>query len=432
MENLKTQRAHFVDRARIFASGGRGGDGCLSFRREKYVEMGGPDGANGGRGGDVWLETDPHKTTLADFSYSPHYKGEPGGNGLSANKTGRSGEDAVVRVPLGTLVYREDRLIADLKKPGERLLAAKGGRGGRGNASFKTSVNTAPHVAEKGEKGESVELRLELKLLADVGLVGFPNAGKSTLLSRLTKAHPKIADYPFTTLSPNLGVARLGEKSFVIADIPGLIEGAHQGRGLGDEFLRHVERTRVLVHLVDMSGFDGKTPLQNFAALNKELAAYSRGLASKPQIVAATKMDVTEADKRLAAFQKRLKKVKVFPISAVTGKGLAPLLAAVGRLLEKAPEAPPFAVAETAAFVIEPDFEVRREGGRFRVAGKKVERLVQMTNFQQDEAVARLQRIFRKMGVEKSLEAKGIAPGDPVSIGDYEFNYRPEPKKDNR
>jgi GTPase len=428
--SVKNYRSQFVDHARVTVSGGHGGDGCLSFRREKYVEMGGPDGANGGRGGDVWFETDPHKTTLADFAYSPHFKGKPGANGLSANKTGRSGDDVVVRVPLGTLVYRGGRLVADLKEPGDRLLAAKGGSGGRGNASFKTSVNTAPRVAEKGETGETAELELELKLLADVGLVGFPNAGKSTLLSRLTKAHPKIADYPFTTLSPNLGVARLGERSVVLADIPGLIEGAHQGRGLGDEFLRHVERTRVLIHLVDMSGFDGKPPAKNFAALNKELSAYSKFLAAKPQIVAATKMDLTGAEKNLAAFQKKLGKAKVFPISAATGKGLPQLLAAAARLLDRSPATPAFAEPETTAFVLEPDFEVKREGGAFRVTGRKVERMVQMTNFKQDEAVARLQRIFRKMGVEKALEAKGAAPGQLVAIGDYEFHYRPEPKKE--
>lgn len=419
----------FVDHARIFVSGGHGGDGCLSFRREKYVEMGGPDGANGGRGGDVWFEADAHKTTLADFAYHPHFKGEAGSNGQSAKKTGRSGEDTLVRVPLGTLVYKDGRLLADLKAAGQRFLAAKGGRGGRGNASFKTSINTAPRVAEKGEKGESHELELELKLLADVGLVGFPNAGKSTLLSRLTKAHPKIADYPFTTLSPNLGVAHAGERPFVVADIPGLIEGAHEGRGLGDEFLRHVERTRVLVHLVDMSGFDGKTPAQNFAALNKELAAYSKDLAKKPQLVAATKMDVTGADEQLAAFLKKAKKVKVFPISSATGKGLPALLTAVVRLLDKTPETPSFATPETAAFLLEPDFQVARADNGFRVTGKKVERLVQMTNFKQDEAVARLQRIFRKMGVEKALEARGIAPGELVAIGTFEFHYRPEPKR---
>ncbi|HRY28416.1 MAG TPA: GTPase ObgE [Elusimicrobiota bacterium] len=419
----------FTDKAHIIVSGGHGGDGCLSFRREKYVEMGGPDGGNGGRGGDVWLEVDPHKTTLADFAYRPHFKAGSALSGHSANKTGRSGEDLVIRLPPGTMVYREGKLVCDLKNPGERFLAAHGGRGGRGNASFKTSTNTAPRIAEKGETGESAELDLELKLLADVGLVGFPNAGKSTLLSRITKAHPKIADYPFTTLSPNLGVAHVGERSFVVADIPGLIEGAHQGKGLGDEFLRHVERTRVLIHLVDVSGWDGKSAYQNFCAVNKELGAYSERLLQKPQVVAATKMDLTDAEKKRTVFARRLKKTRVHAISAVTGLGLAPLLAAVLKALDKAPDADLFVPAPSALYRLEPDFWVEKEGELFRVRGKGVERLVAMTNFDQDEAIARLQKIFRKMGVEKTLEQKGIAAGDLVAIGDYEFTYKPEPPR---
>ncbi|MBI4395798.1 MAG: GTPase ObgE [Elusimicrobia bacterium] len=421
----------FIDKARIFVSGGKGGDGCLCFRREKYVELGGPDGGNGGEGGSVWLEADFHMTTLYDLSYKPHYKASPGVNGQGSNKTGRSGEDLTIKVPLGTMVFREGRLLADLKTPGERVLAAKGGRGGRGNASFKTSINTAPYISEKGEAGESLELDLELKLLADVGLVGFPNAGKSTLLSRVSKAHPKIADYPFTTLTPNLGVARAGERSLVLADIPGLIEGAHEGRGLGDEFLRHIERTRVLIHLVDMSGFDGKTPYENFKALNKELAEYSKTLLGKPQILAATKMDLTDSEKALASFKKRVKKGKIYPVSAATGQGLDALLKAVARALDNAPEAPLF-VPKLTDYLIEPDFQVEREGNLFRVSGKKVERLVSITHFDQDEALARLQKILRKMGVEKELEKRGIATGDRVAIGSHEFTYRPEPERHSR
>ncbi len=415
----------FIDRARIFVSGGRGGNGCLSFRREKYVERGGPDGGNGGHGGSVWLEADPRKTTLYDLTYRPHFKAPAGGNGLGANKTGRSGEDLVIGLPPGTLVFREGKFLADLKNPGDRFLAARGGRGGRGNASFKTSVHTAPRVAEKGELGESAELDLELKLLADVGLVGFPNAGKSTLLSHLTKARPKIADYPFTTLSPNLGVARVGERSFVIADIPGLIEGAHQGKGLGDEFLRHIERTRVLVRLVDVTGFDGRTAFDNLKSLDRELKAYSETMLRKPQVVAVNKMDLTGAPKLLEALKRRLKGTPVYPISAATGEGLPRLLSAVARALDKAPAPEPFLPETPADHVLEPDFRVTREGGVFRVTGKEVERLVQMTNFDQDEAVARLQNIFRKMGVEKALVQKGIGPGDPVAVGDREFTYRP-------
>ncbi|MGQ0644497.1 MAG: GTPase ObgE [Elusimicrobiota bacterium] len=415
----------FIDKARLTAAAGKGGDGCLSFRREKYVEMGGPDGGNGGRGADVWLEADKRLTTLQDLAWQPRVKAPDGGHGLGANKTGRSGEDVVLRVPPGTLVFRDGRLLADLKVPGDRVLAAKGGRGGRGNASFKTSANTAPRIAEKGEPGESGVIDLELKLLADAGLVGFPNAGKSTLLSRLTKAHPKIADYPFTTLTPNLGVASLGNRSFVLADIPGLIEGAHAGRGLGDEFLRHVERTRVLVHVVDVTGQGGRTAYEVYRALNKELEAYSPALAERPQIVAANKMDLTDADKLLAAFQRRLKKVKIYPISGVTGKGLAPLLSAVAKALDAAPEPAPFA-PECADYFLPPDFTVEREGGVFHVRGKKVETLAAMTHFSQDEALARFQKILRKMGVEKALDRAGAAAGDQVAVGDFQFTYRPE------
>jgi GTP-binding protein len=280
-------------------------------------------------------------------------------------------------------------------------------------------------VSEKGEPGESVELDLELKLLADVGLIGFPNAGKSTLLSRVSKAHPKIADYPFTTLTPQLGVAHVGDRSFVVADIPGLIEGAHRGRGLGDEFLRHIERTRVLIHLVDVSGFDGKSAYQNFQALNRELAAYSPDLLKKPQIIAATKMDLTDAEKVLAAFKRFLKKGTIYPVSAVSGQGMDKLLKAVLRALDNAPEAPLF-IPSSTEYVLEPDFQVERDGRVFRVSGKKVERLIAMTHFDQDEAIARLQKILRKMGIEKALEQKGIATGDTVAIGDHEFTYRPE------
>jgi GTP-binding protein len=417
----------FIDKARILASGGHGGNGCLSFRREKYIEMGGPDGGSGGRGGSVWLEADPEKATLADFSYRPHFKGESGVHGKSADRTGRSGDDLVVKVPAGTLVFQDGRLVADLVKAGDRFLAARGGRGGRGNITFKSSQNTAPHISEKGEPGDSATLDLELKLLADAGLVGFPNAGKSTLLSRLTKAHPKIADYPFTTLTPNLGVAVIGESSFVLADIPGLIEGAHEGKGLGDEFLRHVERTRVLVHLVDVGGTADQTPYALFRALNRELGAFSKSLLKKPQLVVATKMDLTGADKRLAEFKRRLKGVPVHEISAVTGEGLPRLLTAVMRALEKAPAEALYVPPVETRRVFEPNLRVENDGRVYRVRGRKVERLVKMTHFDQDESVARLQGIFRKMGVEKALEAEGAQPGDAVAIGDYEFSYRPEP-----
>lgn len=416
----------FIDKAKVHIQAGRGGDGCLSFRREKYVERGGPDGGNGGSGGSVWMEADFHLTTLQDLAFHPHVKAPSGVNGQSSNKTGRSGEDVVLKVPPGTLLYQGGRLLADLKEAGERYCVAQGGRGGRGNASFKSSANTAPHITEKGEPGEAAEIALELKLLADVGLVGLPNAGKSTLLSRTTKARPKIADYAFTTLAPNLGVAQAAGRSFVLADIPGLIEGAHAGKGLGDEFLRHVERTRVLVHVLDVNGQEGRTAHENFLALNKELSLYAKALLEKPQIIAANKMDLTGAEKALAALQKKLKKVKVYPISGVTGKGLPQLLTAVARVLAKAPEAPLFLPPAHTDYVLEPDFSIEKQDRRFHVHGKKVEKLLAMTPLDQDESVARLQKILRKMGVEKALEKKGIVAGDAVVIGAYEFTYRPE------
>ncbi|MBL0059085.1 MAG: GTPase ObgE [Elusimicrobia bacterium] len=419
----------FIDRAKIHVVSGKGGDGCLSFRREKYVEMGGPDGGSGGKGGDVWIEADPQKNTLYDFTYRPLFKSVPGENGRGQNQTGASGEDLIIRVPPGTLLFRDDKRVADLKSPGDRFLAARGGHGGRGNVTFKTAINTAPHLSEKGEPGQDFHFNLELKLLADVGLLGFPNAGKSTFLSVVTQARPKIADYPFTTLTPNLGVANVGGSTFVIADIPGLIEGAHQGKGLGDEFLRHVERTRVLIHLVDVFGFDGKTAAQNFRALNRELAAHSKRLAATRQIVAATKMDLTGADKALAAFQRSCKKEKIIPLSSATGKGVKELLVAVTRALKVAPPPPAF-VPEAMDIVIEPDYQVEKLGeNAWLVTGKKVARLVAVTNFHQDEGLSRFQNILNKIGVEAALTREGARPGDLVTVGDHQFPFSPSLKR---
>jgi len=416
----------FIDRAKIHVVGGRGGNGSLSFRREKYVEMGGPDGGNGGKGGDVWVVADPQKTTLYDFTYRPVFKGESGVHGRGKKQTGACGEDLMVNVPPGTMIFHAGRLLADLKKPGDRYLAARGGHGGRGNASFKTSANTAPRISERGEPPEDVELNLELKLVADVGLLGFPNAGKSTFLSVSTQAKPKIADYPFTTLSPNLGVALVGGKTFVIADIPGIIEGAHEGKGLGDKFLRHVERTRLLVHLVDVFGFDKRTALKNFRTLNKELASHSKTLAEKPQIVVATKMDLTGSDKALASFRKGLGKTKVFPLSSATGRGHKELMAHMAKVLAHLPEPAPFE-PEPADVVIEPDFAIETvDPGVWRVGGKKIDRLVAITNFDQDEALSRFQNILKKMGVDDSLSRSGAHAGDRVQVGTHEFKYRPD------
>jgi GTP-binding protein len=329
----------FVDEVKIHVKAGDGGRGCLSFRREKFIPRGGPDGGDGGEGGDVYFQVDPGLGTLLDFRYKVHYKAKNGGHGMGKNMHGRSGEPLVIRVPPGTLVYdaETEELLADLTGPDERILLLRGGRGGRGNARFATSTNRAPRHVQPGTPGEERTLRLELKLLADVGLVGMPNSGKSTLISAVSAAHPKIADYPFTTLVPNLGVVRYGGyKTFVMADIPGLIPGASEGHGLGTRFLRHVERTDLFLHLVDLSDLQPGDPWQNFATLNGELERYNPELLEKPQLVVLTKMDLTEVRERaeeiLPLFQGW--GYRVFPISAVTGSGVKELVLAVGRELE--------------------------------------------------------------------------------------------------
>lgn len=417
----------FVDQTQIILLAGKGGDGCLSFRREKYIPRGGPNGGNGGKGGDIILRADQNMTTLLDLTYRPHLKGQEGANGESWDKAGKGGDDLLVLVPCGTTVFEGEKLLADLRNHGETFLAAHGGRGGRGNSSFKTKIVTAPRIAEKGEPGESVTLRLQLKLIADVGLVGCPNAGKSTLLSRLSAARPKIADYPFTTLSPNLGVGRFGESTYVIADIPGLIEGAHAGKGLGTEFLRHIERTRVLVHLMDPMGFDGKTPLKNYRAILKELALYSPALAKKVSLVVVNKMDLTGAEEVMKKLRKSLKGKKILGISAVSGKGLPELSAEIHKMLQKADKekraevpAPPPRIHR---YVFTDEYTVAREEDAFRVTGKKVERLCAMTNFNQDQAVRRFQNILKKMGVERALKKEGAQPGDAIIIGAQEFTF---------
>jgi GTP-binding protein len=329
----------FVDQVDIHVAAGDGGKGCLSFRREKYVPRGGPDGGDGGAGGSVYIVATRRKNTLVDFRFHPEFEARSGQHGQGSNRTGQEGDDLEIDVPIGTLVYEqladgETRLVADLAEEGQRVLIAKGGRGGLGNAQFATSTNRAPRKTQPGEPGDEKRLRLELKLLADVGLVGFPNAGKSTLIARISAARPKIADYPFTTLTPNLGVVSMGDdRSFVVADVPGLIEGAHAGQGLGHQFLRHIERTKVLIHLVDVSSASGRDPVQDFETINEELRLFDRKVAAKPQIVAANKMDALDDPERLAALERRVKKAKLqlFRISGVTGEGVRALLEAAWR-----------------------------------------------------------------------------------------------------
>lgn len=325
----------FIDQAKIFMQAGNGGNGCVSFRREKFIPRGGPDGGDGGKGGNILLVASSSIKTLLDFSRQPHYRAQKGTHGSGNNRFGKAGADLILKVPCGTLVYKGEEVIGDLVDEGQSVVVARGGRGGRGNAKFKSRRERVPRFAEEGEAGESPTLKLELKLIAQVGLLGYPNAGKSTLLSVISSARPKIADYPFTTLAPNLGVVRLGEdESFIVADIPGLIADAHKGKGLGDQFLRHIERTEVLVHLVDIQGYAGASPFHNYIATNKELKAFNPKLLKKPQIVVVNKMDIPSASTNLKKFRSRIKK-KVYPISALTREGIKELLQAIRRRLKK-------------------------------------------------------------------------------------------------
>ncbi|MDR3253609.1 MAG: GTPase ObgE [Endomicrobium sp.] len=416
----------FIDKVNISLTAGRGGDGCISFRREKYVPYGGPNGGNGGKGGDIYLEGDPHKTTLLDLSYTPKFKAEDGQKGLSSNKFGRYGEDLIIKIPLGTLVFKSKELFADLKNPYERVLIVKGGRGGRGNSSFKTNKYTAPRIAEKGGFGETAEVELELRLIADVGFVGLPNAGKSTLLSKISDAKPKIADYPFTTLAPNLGVVEYKGKHFVAADIPGIIEGAHKGKGLGFEFLRHIRRTKVLIHIIDVSGFDGKDPYENYKIINNELKKYSKYISKKHIIIVLNKIDLPCSQKHIKNFKKYLKNKKLFEISAATGSNVDILIKEILKMLENPFAFNPEEEIETIPvkkYIYEPEFKINIEDGTFVVTGAKIETLTGMTRFSEDESLRRYQNILKKMGLETELEKMGAKTGDNVKIGSFEFTF---------
>jgi GTP-binding protein len=415
----------FYDETDITVKAGDGGDGCVAFRREKYVPFGGPAGGDGGKGGDVLLTVDPHLNTLYRFSKRRHFKAENGQHGRGKNQHGAAGADIRVPVPPGTVVYDADteELLGDLTEPGEELTVAQGGRGGRGNARFATSTNQAPRVAEHGETGQERHLHLELKLLADVGVVGMPNAGKSTLLAAVTAARPKIAPYPFTTLQPNLGVVVLDDRTeFVLADIPGLIEGASEGKGLGHEFLRHVERTRVLIHLLDGLSAD---PLADFAAINQELAAFGHGLAEKPQLIALNKLDEPQVRQRWPEIEKALKARGHEPmaISALAREGTRELLYRAAQMLADLPEEP--RARELPIFrpgEDEETFTIEREAEDvWRVRGVRIERLAAMTVWNLDEAVQRFQRTLERLGITGALEEAGVEPGDAVRIGDQEL-----------
>lgn len=423
----------FIDEAIIEVEAGRGGDGCVSFRREKYVPRGGPDGGDGGNGGSVTLIADPKLSTLLDFHYKRHYKAERGGHGSGSNRRGRNGKSITLRVPLGTLVYNADtgELLADLSRPGQKFVAARGGKGGRGNAHFTTPTRQAPRFAEKGLPGEKRTLKLELKLLADVGIVGMPNAGKSTLISRLSAAKPKIADYPFTTLAPNLGVAQYQGQSFVIADIPGLIEGAHEGVGLGHQFLRHVERARLLLYLLDASPFAAEPPLQAFEILQRELRLYNAELAQKPALIALNKIDAVPPEERseieTVRDQLTAQDYEVFLISAYTGEGLEPLLARLAQRVAELP--PPEPLLEPTPEVAKPQHQptrVYKQDDVFIVEGSLPLEIVQRTDFGNHEAILRMHKRLKGLGVFRQLEHLGAQEGDTVRIGEFELEYTPD------
>lgn len=432
----------FVDQVKIFVKAGKGGDGAVSFRHEKYINMGGPFGGDGGHGGSVVMEVDEGLRTLMDFRYKRHFKATPGGNGATKGMTGKSADDLIIKVPQGTTITDAEtgRVIGDLTEQGQRLVVAQGGRGGRGNMRFASSINPAPEIAENGEPGEELDIALELKVLADVGLVGFPSVGKSTLLSVVTAAKPKVAAYHFTTLVPNLGMVRLEDgRDFVMADLPGLIEGASQGVGLGIQFLRHVERTRVILHMIDMSGIDPEEdPYENYVKINNELAEYDPALLERPQIIVPTKMDMPDAEETLAEFKKKLaadpdvpEDVEIMPISSLTRQGLEPLMQRTADLLDETPAFIPKGMEpdenETALYEFTEDrtpFEIDRdEDGTWILYGDEIERLFKRTNTNYTESMMRFARQLRFMGVDEALRDAGARGGDTVQILDFAFEF---------
>ncbi|MCL6580694.1 MAG: GTPase ObgE [Firmicutes bacterium] len=428
----------FVDEARIRIRAGRGGDGLVAFRREKYVPRGGPSGGDGGDGGDVVFVADPGLSTLLDFRYRRHFAAEDGEAGGPKNRAGRRGDDLVVPVPVGTVVYDDltGRPIADLSRPWERAVIARGGRGGRGNARFATSTERAPRFAERGEPGQELTVRLELKLLADAGLVGQPNAGKSTFLARVSAARPKTADYPFTTLVPNLGVVAVPGRegaSFVLADIPGLIRGAHEGAGLGDRFLRHIERTRVLVHLVDVSPLAGLEPVRAYREVRRELERYDPVLAARPEVVVATKMDVPGAEEGARRLEEELAREShpgpLYRASPLTGEGIPAVLHAVADLLAATAAPGGSEAAVQAASSMggagrgRSGFDVSREGDAYVVRGEDVERMVLMTDLSSPEALRHLHYVLKRRGLHRALRRAGARPGDTVRVGEFEFLF---------
>ena len=422
----------FVDEVEIKVEAGNGGDGCTAFRREKYVAMGGPYGGNGGHGADIIFKVDEGLHTLLDLRYQKTIKGNNGENGRGKNQHGKGAEPLIVKVPLGTVVTDLDTnlVIADLSHKNQEEVIAKGGRGGRGNTAFKTQTNTAPDYSEKGEEGEHKTLKVEVKLLADVGLVGLPSVGKSTIISCVSKSKPKIAAYHFTTLNPNLGVVKSSDgRSFVMADLPGLIEGASLGEGLGDKFLKHIERTRVIAHVIDMAGSEMRDPYEDYLVINKELEAFNEKLMKKPMIVIANKMDLPEAKDNLKKFKKKVD-CKIFEVSAATNTGLQVVIDYLADLLDTIPNNPLYDESQIESHVLykfkkEEPFTITKEGdGLWAISGKEVEKIFKMTKFSSDEAVYRFAKKLRKMGIDNKLIEMGAKEGDQVRILDFYFDFK--------
>ena len=420
----------FTDYVKIIAKAGNGGNGAISFRREKYVAAGGPDGGDGGKGGDIYFEVDPDSNTLIDFRYNKKFKAESGKNGEGGNRYGKSGQDLYIKVPIGTIVRdaNTNEILADLSEPGQKALILAGGRGGKVNSHFATSTRQSPRFAQDGEKGEERELILELKLLADVGLIGFPNVGKSTFLSMTTSATPKIADYHFTTLEPNLGVVKTDYgDSFVIADIPGIIEGASEGTGLGLQFLRHIERTRLLLHVIDVSGSEGRNPVEDFNTINNELKQYSEKLSKRKQIVVANKIDVMQDEKLYNELEKVAKEndMEIFKISAATNQGVSELIRHVAEVLKTLPKENLIEITDRKVYKLEDDNEytITREDGMFVIKGEAVERVMRRVNIADNESLYYFQKSLDELGVNQKLKEMGIKDGDIVKINDYELEW---------
>ena len=422
----------FVDYAKITIKSGDGGNGARSFRREKYVAAGGPDGGDGGKGGDIIFRVDPDENTLINFRYNKKYKAENGENGRGSNCYGKSGKDLYIDVPIGTVVKdaKTGKVIADLSKQGEEKIILKGGRGGKGNSHFATSTRQAPNFSQEGEKGFELEVILELKLLADVGLIGYPNVGKSTILSMVTSATPKIADYEFTTIQPNLGVVKneYGD-SFVIADIPGIIEGASSGVGLGIQFLRHIERTRLLLHVIDISGFSGRDPVDDFYKINEELKKYSEKLSKRKQIIVANKSDVMKNEDDYIRLEKLAKEnnMEIYKISAATNKGLNTLFNRVSEVLKELPKEELYEEEEnTKVYTLnkdKEDFTVTKKDGMYVVEGEAIEKLLRRVNMEDNESLYYFQKCIKNLGVEERLKAMGIKEGDTVKFIIWEFEW---------